>query len=344
MPPSWDQTGVPGLALGTRSCGDLLQHRIDACEAALRALFDAVLHGGVPLLGGLEAHRLRQIRLLTEILELERLQMVLERLHEALGRIDLAELALDGAVRGPEAVGPAGPDVHLLDDRAVAPPFGDQLRIRPDGVDVRTRRIEDALDPDLEFARSRDGGGVHQPTAFLTSAAILASSAAVNFVSAKAIGHMEPSSSFAVSLKPNIAYRSLNFPALRKKQRTLPSFAYAGIPYQVFGERSGAVALMSSWSRLAMARSGPCISAIFASTSLSPSALSARGPRRPATFSSWARSFIAARSSSVNPLDFLPIAVVLLADFCVAFFALIVPSFAGSRMSYSAQQVVVDLP
>ncbi len=58
-----------------------------------------------------------------------------------------------------------------------------------------------------------------------------------------------------------------------------------------------------------MARSGPCISAIFASTALSPSAF----------FSSWARSFIAARSSSVNPLDALP--AVLLADFCVPFIA-----------------------
>ena len=67
-----------------------------------------------------------------------------------------------------------------------------------------------------------------------------------------------------------------------------------------------------------MARSGSGISAIFASTALSPSALPARS-----AFSSWRRSFIAARSSSVNPLDFLPIAVVLLADFCVPFFGLI---------------------
>ena len=49
----------------------------------------------------------------------------------------------------------------------------------------------------------------------------------------------------------------------------------------------------------------------------------ARGPRRASAFSSWARSFIAARSSSVNPLDFLRIAVALLADFCVPFFGLI---------------------
>jgi hypothetical protein len=69
-------------------------------------------------------------------------------------------------------------------------------------------------------------------------------------------------------------------------------------------------------------RSG--ISAIVASTALSPSALPARGPRRASAFSSWARSFIAARSSSVNPLDVLLVAVVLLADFCV-------PCFAGFR-------------
>jgi hypothetical protein len=48
----------------------------------------------------------------------------------------------------------------------------------------------------------------------------------------------------------------------------------------------------------------------------------AREPRRAAAFSSWTRSFIAARSSSVNPLLVLPIAVVLLSDFCI-FFGLI---------------------
>jgi len=71
-----------------------------------------------------------------------------------------------------------------------------------------------------------------------------------------------------------------------------------------------------------MARSGSGISAIFASTALSPSALSPRGPRRASAFSSWMRSFIATGSSSVNPLDFWPIAVVLTADFCVSFFGL----------------------
>src|SRR6516225_8786138 len=123
---------------------------------------------------------------------------------------------------------------------------------------------------------------------------------------------MAPSSRCALSLNPSVAYLVLNFCALWKKQTTLPSLlAYAGIPYQVFGERAGALALMSAWSRFAMVRSGSGISTIFASTSLSPSALFLFA--RASAFSSWARSFIAARSSSVNPLDFLLIAVVLLA-------------------------------
>ena len=90
-----------------------------------------------------------------------------------------------------------------------------------------------------------------------------------------------------------------------------------GLPYHVFAERSGALVMMIAWSRSAMARSGSCIAAIAASAAFSPSTLSA------AAFNSLARSFSAARSSSVNPLAFLLIAVALLADFCVSFFALI---------------------
>src|SRR5262245_19394145 len=52
-----------------------------------------------------------------------------------------------------------------------------------------------------------------------------------------------------------------------------------------------------------MARSDSGISAIFASTSASASALLL------AAFSSWARSFIAARSSAVKPHDFLLLVV-----------------------------------
>lgn len=64
-----------------------------------------------------------------------------------------------------------------------------------------------------------------QPTAFLSSATIRASSAAVSCVSANATGHTCPSSSFALSLKPIVAYRVLNFFASWKWQTTLPSLA-----------------------------------------------------------------------------------------------------------------------
>src|SRR6266571_4782154 len=107
---------------------------------------------------------------------------------------------------------------------------------------------------------------------------------------------MAPSSRFAASLKPNVAYLVLNFCAGWKWQTTSPSLAYAGIPYQSLGERVGALALMIEWSRLPMARSGSGISAIFASTALSPSALSARAPRLADVFSSWTRSFIVRES------------------------------------------------
>src|SRR5438874_12024236 len=83
-----------------------------------------------------------------------------------------------------------------------------------------------------------------QLTAFFTSSPIFASSAAVNSFSAKATGHKAPSSRFALSLKPNVAYLVLNLCAGWKKQTTLPSLAYAGIPYQSFGERAGALALI----------------------------------------------------------------------------------------------------
>ena len=66
-------------------------------------------------------------------------------------------------------------------------------------------------------------GSRTQLTAFFTSAPIFASSAAVNCFSAKEVGHMFPSSSFASSLKPNVAYLDLNLSAGVKKQTTLPA-------------------------------------------------------------------------------------------------------------------------
>jgi hypothetical protein len=73
----------------------------------------------------------------------------------------LAENVIFDPVGRVEAVGAAGAKVHLLDDRAVAPPLRDQLRVGPDGEDVRARCIEDPLDADLELARLGDGGLVH---------------------------------------------------------------------------------------------------------------------------------------------------------------------------------------
>src|SRR6478672_7341784 len=161
-PESTERVRVPGpdaSALDVER--QSLKQLVHAGEAAPRALLDAVLHRRVALLGRCEAHRLRQLRLLTEIFELERLQVVHERLHEPLGRLDLVELALDDAERGGEPVGAAGAEVHRLDDGAVAPPFRDQLRIRPDREDVRAWRVEDPLDTDLELIRGSDGGLVH---------------------------------------------------------------------------------------------------------------------------------------------------------------------------------------
>jgi hypothetical protein len=65
-----------------------------------------------------------------------------------------------------------------------------------------------------DHAGRRAGVGIAvastQLTAFFTSAPILSSSAAVNPFSAKATGHKAPSSRFALSLKPNVAYLALN--------------------------------------------------------------------------------------------------------------------------------------
>src|SRR6185437_4144395 len=166
--------------------------------------------------------------------------------------------------------------------------------------------------------RRADGSQFHFPqlTAFFTIAAIVASSAAVNFSRAKAVGHMAPSSRFAASLKANVAYLDLNFCASWKKQTTLSSLAYAGIPYQSFGERSGALALTIAWSRSAIARSGSAMAAIFASTS--PSSLPF--PARDSALISLARSRIAERSSSVNPFDGFSVEVVVLRDFWLGLF------------------------
>ena len=73
--------------------------------------------------------------------------------------------------------------------------------------------------------------GRSQLTAFFTSATILASSAALKSLTANSTGHTLPSSSFAASLKPSVAYLVLNFCALWKKQTTfhlLPLLCHTG--------------------------------------------------------------------------------------------------------------------
>src|SRR5712692_6173678 len=106
------------------------------------------------------------------------------------------------------------------------------------------------------YRKAHISAGAPELAALLTSLPIFSSTAVLNLFRAKEVGQMSPSSRFAESWKPKVAYLDLNFCALWKKQTTLPSLAYAGMPYQVFGERAGALALMSAWSRLAMARSG----------------------------------------------------------------------------------------
>src|SRR6185312_10268420 len=82
------------------------------------------------------------------------------------------------------------------------------------------------------------------------------------------------------------------------------------MPYQVFGKRPGAASRMTLWSCAHSLRSGSCVLAMAASTSFSPSA-----PRF-AFFNSRARSFIAARSSAVNPDDLVAFLVAMIAFLC----------------------------
>src|SRR5690242_12545217 len=70
------------------------------------------------------------------------------------------------------------------------------------------------------------------------------------------------------------------------------------MPYHVRGVRDGAVDFTRAWRCSAMLRSWSDISAIFERTSLSPS-----GAPALVALSSRVRSFIAARSSVVNPFD-----------------------------------------
>ena len=65
--------------------------------------------------------------------------------------------------------------------------------------------------------------GMGYEAAAFTSATIFFSTAGVHSVSAYDVGHIGPSSRFAASSNPSVAYRDLNFPASLKKTTTLPS-------------------------------------------------------------------------------------------------------------------------
>ena len=65
--------------------------------------------------------------------------------------------------------------------------------------------IRDAQDLASFSAVKVLGQALFQLAAFLTRAAILASSSGVSFVSANEVGHIVPSSRFAASSKPNVA-------------------------------------------------------------------------------------------------------------------------------------------
>src|SRR6266566_7775722 len=73
------------------------------------------------------------------------------------------------------------------------------------------------------------------------------------------------------------------------------------MPYQVFGDNSGAVAVTVTCTRSASARSSGAIPAILSRTACRPSALLA--PFLPSARNSAARFFIAARSSALKPSD-----------------------------------------
>jgi hypothetical protein len=117
-----------------------------------------------------------------------------------------------------------------------------------------------------------------QLVAVLTSLPIIFSTAGVNLFRAKEVGQMSPSSRFAACWKPKVAYLALNFCPLWKKQTTLPSLAYAGIPYQVLGARVGALAL-AIVKLICITLIGRCRHRSVRNPRLSWPGVFARGPR-----------------------------------------------------------------
>jgi hypothetical protein len=107
--------------------------------------------------------------------------------------------------------------IDLIWDRKIDPARSSTSNSRSTRLPRATRRWTSDVRSRSSFARDQTNDDVArswaQLTAFFTSALILASSVAVSSFSANEVGHMAPSSRFAVALKPNVAYLSLNFDA-----------------------------------------------------------------------------------------------------------------------------------
>src|SRR5438105_5851054 len=110
------------------------------------------------------------------------------------------------------------------------------------------------------------------------------------------------------------------------------------MPYHVFGVRAGAAAVISAWTFLAMARSGSCILAIAASSSVFPSALAA------SALSSRTRSRAAAFSSALNALDAGLVALVRFARFCVVLVAVLVGAILRAPVRELTRTILSLLP
>src|SRR5687767_13991437 len=146
-----------------RSAPELREELVEALVGLVHAALHARAEHAVALLGGVEDARRHDARLLTEVLELGRLDghvaghaLPLEGLHDALVRRHLAVGAAEaglapvgvGAHEAPASAGLRLHDVDLRGRAARAPPLRDQLGIGEDAEDALARGVEDALDPD----------------------------------------------------------------------------------------------------------------------------------------------------------------------------------------------------
>ena len=127
----------------------------------------------------------------------------------------------------------------LLLDKEVSGAYGGSCGYSPFADDPvakwRHRRLRGVIhrDPCNKLrVNSLDRPAVEpQLTAFFTSAPIFTSSVAVNSFSAKATGHPVPSSRFALSLKPDVAYLALETCAHFERSSDVAVLGVRGHPF-----------------------------------------------------------------------------------------------------------------